>query len=101
VKLDLTLGKSLTINTGNYSSIKPEVSITLNGIELDNLEESSYHLTQLISVLMDVQISESKIKMGEIKEQGLSTFIENFMKSDISKKMESPINELKKMDLSI
>ena len=41
MKLDLTLGKSLTINTGNYSSIKPEVSITLNGIELDNLEESS------------------------------------------------------------
>ena len=50
---------------------------------------------------MDVQISESKIKMGEIKEQGLSTFIENFMGSDIAKKMESPINELKKMDLSI
>jgi len=39
MKTDITIRKEATVNTGNYSSVKPSVSLTLKDVDIDKLQK--------------------------------------------------------------
>jgi len=87
-KCDVTIDKQMTINTGNYSSIKPSVSVTMKDINVKNIGEMSEKLTKLTSMYL---IREIKV-LNELKKQLDTGAMEN-MEDDI---LEKAIKDIEK-----
>ncbi|HRR48559.1 MAG TPA: hypothetical protein P5293_01075 [Bacteroidales bacterium] len=50
-KVDITITKAATLNTGNFSSVKPEVSLTLKDVNIDDLMIEHQKLSGLADAL--------------------------------------------------
>jgi len=50
MKTDITLSKKATINTGNYSSITPSVSLTLKDVDITQIERAYEDLNVISAV---------------------------------------------------
>ena len=55
-KCDITIGKQMTLNTGNYTSIRPSVSMTLKDVDVDNIGKISDNLTTLLNMYLEREI---------------------------------------------
>ena len=73
--LDLTVQKKFTLNTGNYSSIQPSVSLTFLGL-VDDKDIPKVH--QLLDIITDgllhKQIESDALTMATIKKMGFSDY---------------------------
>ena len=76
MKTDITLSKKATINTGNYSSITPSVSLTLKDVDITQLERAYEDLNVISAVFF---LSEYRV-MAELqddsKKLGITKFFE-------------------------
>jgi hypothetical protein len=88
VKLDITVGKKMTINTGNYSSIQPSISITAKDVDIENHNTVKHDLEVLCNANLLNQIKEDFTLMEGFKLIGLKEIIEsldiNTMENDVS-----------------
>jgi len=50
MKIDLTIGRSATINLGNFNSMKPTISITIHDID-GNLDEAYNKMSEIADAL--------------------------------------------------
>lgn len=55
MKTDVNLSLSMTVNMGNYSSIKPGVSMTLKDVDIDKVDQSYSALSKIISELFKIE----------------------------------------------
>lgn len=60
---DITLSREQTVNTGNYSNVKPNVSITLKDVDTGSFEDKYGKLSNLVSCLLSY---ETKTALEEI-----------------------------------
>lgn len=50
-KIDFTISRDATINTGNYSSIKPSVTITVKDVDSKDVTSKYKEVTQSIGYI--------------------------------------------------
>lgn len=96
-KCDITINRDQTINVGNYSSVKPSISVTLKDVEIEQLDRVYDKLTTLMSCLL---MNETKISLEEFLATGsinqhCQRFLENVEKIDFDKEIELLNKELK------
>ena len=89
--LSVTVSRKMTINTGNYSSIQPSVSITAN-IKPEEYKEKLEALNSLVDAAFTVNTIEHAELMQLIKDHGLHKVLSSInmdgMKSDVDDALE-------------
>lgn len=75
MKIDLNLDRSITLNTGNYSSIKPGVSITLKDIDASNLAEMYKKASEVLDALMAREIIALSDEQVSITDMGWRKYV--------------------------
>ena len=66
-KIDISVTRSFTINTGNYESIKPTVTLTVKDVESDKASDAYLALDDAITGIMKIEIMNN---VGEMKKVG-------------------------------
>ena len=56
MKTDITISKSMTLNMGNYSNVKPEISVTLKDVSLENYEKAYKTLSHLVEDMFALEL---------------------------------------------
>ena len=73
--LDVTVQKKFTLNTGNYSSIQPSVSITVhNVVDTEDLPKVHKLLDIITDALLHKQIESDSQTMATVKKLGFSDY---------------------------
>ena len=96
MKADITVGKKFTINTGDYSSIQPNLSITFKDIDDDKILEVHTLLETIVDGLFHLQMKMDGKTMGTLKSMGLGTFLSELEESDIRLGIKEAIDEMEK-----
>ena len=73
-KVDITLGRDMTINAGNYSSIKPSVVVTIHDIEENEVDVQYNRLSDLVDALLAKEILKMSDEMATIQESNLNLY---------------------------
>lgn len=91
-KCDVTVKKQMTINTGNYSSIQPSVSITLKDVYVENIDETYKDIDIITSVLLIDEIESLTDVQDDVQKMGTKNFLDSIdvddMKTDLKKSIE-------------
>ena len=96
---DLTVQKKFTLNTGNFSSIQPSVTITVHDI-VDNSDILKTHklLDIITDGLLHKQIESDALTMATIKKIGFSDYFKKIRKEgnmdEVLKKAIEKLSEL-------
>ena len=88
-KCDLTIQRDMTISVGNFSMIKPGVTVTLKDIDSDNMLHEYDRLSNLVDALIALEILKTGEEMKSIMDSGFNTYLK-----EISKHQENMINEI-------
>lgn len=51
-KMDLVISRDMVLNTGNYSSIRPSVSITLKDVDSKEFLDKYYKMSRVLEYLL-------------------------------------------------
>ena len=95
-KLNMVVGKKFTINTQNYSSVSPTLTLDLS--ELNGIEDIiKYH--ELLEVIADgllhKQMESDIITMATIKRMGFEKYFKEVRENgNIDETLDSAVNEL-------
>ena len=94
MKTDMTISKKATINTGNYSSITPSISLTLNGIEIEEVYEI-YEDMNLLTAAMFIKEFETMAELqNDVKTIGIREFFEQLGHDDMENDLRGAIRRL-------
>lgn len=75
MSLDITVSKKFTLNTQNYSSVSPTVTLTLRDIvDTADLIEVHKNLEIIADALLHKQMESDAITMATIKKLGFSKY---------------------------
>lgn len=89
-KCDITVDRCMTINTGNYSTIKPAVSITLKDVEVGDVTEKYKKLSEALDVLMLLEVTKLGDEMNTINGGGFKNYLK------VLEDVNEPLNILSK-----
>lgn len=103
MKIDIELGKSLTINTGSYSSIKPDVRLTVKDVSVDDFDDAYTSIKSLLDNLFLIEFAASAGMMDEIKKHGYTSISDSIYedKEEIENEIKKAIKKLESMNLSV
>jgi len=96
-KVNISVSRTLTINTGNYASIKPSVSLTVTDVDSENVSDAYLAIEEALSGLIKMEImncaSDGK-KVGE----GLDSYCRDVHNNlqQIGENIEKSLTELNK-----
>jgi hypothetical protein len=93
--LSVTISKKMTVNTGNYSSIQPSVSMTLDEIKPDEFQKKVESLNILVDSLFTTNLMEHSEFMQLIKDNGLNVVLNAVNQNGMKKDMEEALEVLK------
>lgn len=82
-KMDINVERSMTINCGNYSSIKPTVNITVKDIDVLDLSDRYTKITQILDNLMALEVLALGDEMETIQSIGYKQYVNNIKDVDI------------------
>lgn len=57
MKADVTVNRQITINTGNYSAVRPSVSVTLKDVDTGNMGAEYKKLDNIVSALFALEMA--------------------------------------------
>ncbi len=73
--LDITVSKKFTLNTGNFSSVSPTITLNLKDvIDVNMLSEVHKHLEIVADALLHKQMESDAKTMAVIKKLGFSKY---------------------------
>lgn len=75
-RMDLSLNRSTTINTGNYSSMKQDVSLTKHDILSSDLWEEYEKMSNIMDALMGLEIMAQAEEMNDINDVGIRKYLD-------------------------
>ncbi len=81
-KIDLTISRDATINTGNYSSIKPSVTMTVKDVDSSNVAAKYKEISQALDILMLMETVSLGNEMESVQELGFKKYLAELMKVD-------------------
>lgn len=96
MKLDVSVSKTITINTGNYSSVKPSVSLTAKDIDISQIK----NVYKNLQIIADGMLYEETYSLCDniqtIKDVGIEHFLDSYkhMNQDIKNETNEAIKEL-------
>jgi len=93
-KCDVTVKKQMTINTGNYSSIQPSVSITMKDVYVEDIEERYKDIEIISSVLLIEEIESLNDTQDDIKRLGTNNFLDGINIDDMKKDLKTAIERV-------
>lgn len=94
MKIDVNIGKKFTINTGNYSSISPSVSLTAHEINADDLDRVHTLLGDIADLLLHDQIKQDAVTMATIKKLGIGDYFKKLDRDRMIEAMQKAVSEL-------
>jgi hypothetical protein len=74
-KIDVKVERSMTLNTGNYQSIKPTVSFTIHDVPEVEVPVMYRKISELLDATMGLEILNLGNEMDTLKERGISEYI--------------------------
>lgn len=81
-KIDIVVSRDMTINCGNYSSIKPSVSLTLKDVDSENALDKYKQLSRVLDVLMMCETQALGDEMESIQDWGYKRYLTELEKVD-------------------
>lgn len=96
-KCDVTITKKMTINTGNYSSIQPSVSITMKDIYVENIEEAREDVENITSAFFIKEMVSLSLLQDTIKGVGINKLLENIDIEQMEKDTQESVKKLSGM----
>ena len=57
MKADITINRQITINTGNYSAVRPSVSVTLKDVDANKMGDSYKQLETIVDGLFALEMA--------------------------------------------
>lgn len=79
--LKINVSRSMTINTGNYSSIKPQIEISKNDIKEEDLKDEYERLSSIADILMALEIVKLSDEAEAIDEIGYKNYSKSIEKN--------------------
>ena len=79
-KMDISISRSATISTGNYSSIKPSITLTLKDIDEESLDTDYERLSCLADALLASEIMSLGDEMTTISDVGFKSYLNSLKK---------------------
>lgn len=73
-KMDITIGRDLTINCGNYSSIKPSISLTVKEVDEQDMLSVYNKISETMNGLLAVEIVSLSNEMESAQEMGYKQY---------------------------
>jgi hypothetical protein len=77
MKVDINVSRTLTINTGNYESIRPSVSLTVKDVDNDKVSDVYLSLETALSGLLKMEILACKQEIDNKNSRGLVEYCNN------------------------
>ena len=96
-KVNLSVTRTLTINTGNYESIKPSVSLTVTDIDPDNVGDAYLALEEAVTGLIKMEIMNCASEGKKVNE-GVDRYCRDVHSNmaEIGENIEKSLHELNK-----
>jgi hypothetical protein len=94
---DVTVSKKFTINTGDFSSIQPNISLTIKDVEAENVIEAHTLLETIVDGLFHVQMKNDGKTMGTLKNMGFGSFISELNESEILEDVKQAMDDLRRL----
>lgn len=84
-KCDLTVEKSITINTNNFDSIKPSISLTIKDIDIKDIQKIHTELNDnILPILLFNEIEQMNGVQNDIHEIGINNLIKSLNKEQMN-----------------
>jgi len=94
MKTDITVRKEATINTGNYSSIRPSVSLTLKDVEVDKLQKVYENLNVITAAFFLSEMNLLSEIQEDVKKHGLKQILDTLETDEMEKDFKEAIKSL-------
>lgn len=94
MKTDITVSKKATINTGNYSSITPSVSLTLKDVDVDIIEEVHENLNIITAALFMSEFEIMAELQEDVKNLGITEFFSQLGKNEMEADLKEAVKNL-------
>lgn len=94
MNITISIGKKMTINTGNYSSVQPSVSLTVHDVPLDEVEKVHKHLDIIADGLVHEQIESDTMTMGTMKKLGIGEYFSKINKDQMKQVIDNSIRNI-------
>lgn len=72
--MDINVSRDMTINTGNYSSIKPSISITLKDVDVKDVDVAYSNISEVLDDLMMLETVAISNEMESIQEMNYKEY---------------------------
>jgi len=95
-KMDISISRDATYNTGNYSSIKPSVTITIKDIDANDVLDKYKKASLVLDLLLMKETIALGNEMGSAQELGYKKYVAQLESADDNIMNETKINELLK-----
>lgn len=92
-KCDITVSRGLTINTGNYGSIRPDISITLKDIDSSTIDEIFGKMQQKLDAMLALEVISLGNEAQAINDMSFMSYKKELEKSQ--NKIEKSLKEIK------
>lgn len=98
-KTDLTISRQVTINAGNYESVKPMVSLTIHDVPINKMSIVYVEMKEIINGLLSFETAEELNFLYKIHDGGREEFTRKIFSEagSLGLKIESNLENLKKV----
>lgn len=95
MKVKLTLSKRFTLNTQNFSSVSPSITLEIvDGVDANKLFDAHANLELLADALLHDQIKSDATTMATIKKIGFGEYFKKIDQDDMDERVEKALGEL-------
>jgi hypothetical protein len=95
-KCDVTINKGLTINAGNYESLRPDVSVTFKDVDISRLDEFYKKADDFVCDLLVLSIASLKGVKSVVDDRSFDSVIEK-----VNENLGNELKDLCKIDIRI
>jgi len=96
-KCDVTVNKKMTINSGNYSSIQPSVSVTIKDTYVEDIEDTYKNLEVIVDILLMEEIKSLSETQEEIQKLNVKKFLSSLNTDNMTTELKKSIQNLSGM----
>jgi hypothetical protein len=102
MKIRISLQKKFTLNTQNYSSISPAITLDIvDGVDAENVSDAHRYLSTIADLLLHEQIEDDAKTMATMKALGFSKYFKSLDHEKMDEQFEQVLQKLIHVDNDI
>lgn len=95
MKIKIAIQKKFTLNTQNYSSISPSLTLEIvDGVDAEKVSDAHRYLSTISDLLLHEQIEDDAKTMATIKSMGFSGYFKSLDREKMDEKFEEVLGNL-------